>query len=109
MHAADPLVRGRVVRANVSLATSYGSHGIMARVPGVEVSSSAPRLFVPSRAPCWGGTGTILHFTCECRPIYRSSGSAAFVAGNLLCAVLPLCLLFVSESFLFENKRDRQL
>ena len=47
MRAADPLVHGRVVRANVSLATSCGSHGIMARVPGVEVSSSAPRLFVP--------------------------------------------------------------
>ena len=47
VRAADPLVRGRVVRANVSLATSCGSHGIMARVPGVEVSSSAPRLFVP--------------------------------------------------------------
>ena len=60
MRAADPLVRGRVVRANVSLATSCGSHGIMARVPGVEVSSRAPRLFVPSRAPsCWGA-GSIL-------------------------------------------------
>ena len=62
MRAADPLVRGRVVRANVSLATSCGSHGIMARVPGVEVSSSAPRLFVP---PCSFLLGRRFHFSVK--------------------------------------------
>ena len=62
MRAADPLVCGRVVRANVSLATSCGSHGIMARVPGVEVSSSAPRLFVP---PCSFLLGRRFHFSVK--------------------------------------------
>jgi hypothetical protein len=60
VRAADPLVRGRVVRANVSLATSCGSHGIMARVPGVEVSSSSPQLFIPPVLIPVGGAGSIL-------------------------------------------------
>ena len=77
MRAADPLVRGCVVRPNVSLATSCGSHGIMARVPGVEVSSSAPRLFVP---PCSFLLGRQFHFSVKKAKIQEHFGSAAFFA-----------------------------
>ncbi|KAG2636790.1 hypothetical protein PVAP13_2NG472800 [Panicum virgatum] len=62
----------------------------------------APR---PTRSPCAPPLYFAESIPFNRKPRYRSSGSAAFVAGKPPCAVLPLRLFFVSESFFVRGLR----